>query len=254
MPTPAASPMSLAAAKTAGTDRQTHHDSRFCRDTHFNRCSPANSSVTQPLMAKKHRCNCSRLAQPHKMQLLLICTFQAVMSPSDPLLSQQVHTYYTEHHGWIRAWLNRKLGNASDAADLAHDVFVRLLAKPRRFDSDNHARAYLYAMSRHVCVDFWRRQQLERAWLEVLANCPEAQMPSEEERAMVLEVLQQVNAMLARVPENVARTFVLVQVQGLSYREVAMQLGVSERTVTKYMAKVMFECLLLEAELDDIPH
>lgn len=27
---------------------------------------------------------------------------------------------YQAHHGWIRAWLNKKLGNSSDAAELAH--------------------------------------------------------------------------------------------------------------------------------------
>lgn len=172
------------------------------------------------------------------------------MAITDPTLSRQVHGYYVEHHGWIRGWLNKKLGNTSDAADLAHDVFVRLLAKPRQFDNESHVRAYLYAMSRHVCVDFWRRQQLERAWLEVLASCPEDQVPSEEERAIVLQALHQVHAMLVSLPEKVARTFILVQVQGWTYKAVGEELGVSERTVTKYMANAMLQCLLLEAEID----
>ncbi|MNP84261.1 hypothetical protein D3C76_1834960 [compost metagenome] len=44
------------------------------------------------------------------------------MSTLDNSYQRQVQLYYLENHGWIRAWLNRKLGNASDAADLAHDV------------------------------------------------------------------------------------------------------------------------------------
>ncbi|WCD81834.1 sigma-70 family RNA polymerase sigma factor [Pseudomonas sp. TUM22785] len=173
------------------------------------------------------------------------------MSTLDKSYQRQVQHYYVEHHGWIRAWLQRKLGNASDAADLAHDVFLRLLSRPRQFDSDTHARAYLSAMSRHVCVDFWRRQQVERAWAEVLAGQPEAVAPSEEHRAMVLEALQQVHAMLASLPPKVAEAFLLAQMQGLGYRAIAERLGVSERTVTSYMAQAMFKCLLLEAELDE---
>jgi RNA polymerase sigma-70 factor (ECF subfamily) len=172
------------------------------------------------------------------------------MSPSEPLDSQQLQRYYTEHHSWVHAWLKQRLGNTHDAADLAHDVFVRLLVKPRRFDSDNHARAYLHTMSRHVCVDFWRRRELERAWREVLAGRPQSWAPSEEHQAIILETLQQVYAMLARLPEKVARCFVLVQVQGMGYREAAQVLGVTERSVTSYMAKAMFQCLLLEADLD----
>jgi RNA polymerase sigma-70 factor (ECF subfamily) len=36
----------------------------------------------------------------------------------------------------------------------------------------------------------------------------------------------------------------------MNYREAAQVLGVTERSVTTYMAKAMFQCLLLEAELD----
>lgn len=173
------------------------------------------------------------------------------MAILDTTYQQQVALYYAEHHGWIRAWLYRKLGNACDSADLAHDVFLRLLARPRRFDSDSHAQAYLRAMSRNVCVDFWRRRQVEQAWLEVMASRPEACMPSEEHRAMVLEALQQVHAMLSRLPEKVAEAFLLAQLQGLGYKAIGERLGVSERTVTKYMAQAMYQCMLLEAELDE---
>ncbi|MCO8171316.1 sigma-70 family RNA polymerase sigma factor [Pseudomonas sp. 21LCFQ02] len=173
------------------------------------------------------------------------------MSTLDDAYSQQVLGYYTAHHGWIHAWLNKRLGNASDAADLAHDVFVRLLARPRQFDSDSHARAYLHTMSRHVCVDFWRRREVEHAWFEVLASRPETYAPSEEHRAVILEALQQVHTMLAKLPPRVAEAFLLAQLDGLTYRKIAEQLGVSQRTVTKYLAQAMFQCLLLEVELDE---
>lgn len=172
------------------------------------------------------------------------------MPPSNPVDPHPLEQYYSAHHSWVHAWLKRRLGDTHDAADLAHDVFVRLLVKPRQFDSDNHARAYLHSISRHVCIDFWRRRELERAWQAVLASRPEAWAPSEEHQAIIVETLQQVYAMLARLPEKVARCFVLVQVQGMNYREAAQRLGVTERSVTSYMAKAMFHCLLLEAELD----
>lgn len=171
------------------------------------------------------------------------------MSTFDKPYAEQIQAYYCAHHGWIRGWLNKKLGNASDAADLAHDVFLRLLAKPRRFESDQHARAYLSTITRHLCVDFWRRQQLQQAWLDALAMVPEQHAPSEEQRALVFEALQQVQDMLARLPNKVCQAFLLAQVQGLGYREIGERLGVSERTVTKYMAQAMYQCLLLEADL-----
>ena len=171
------------------------------------------------------------------------------MSRPDPTFSQQVHTYYNAHHGWIRGWLHKRLGNASDAADLAHDVFVRLLSKPQQFQTEQHARAYLGTVTRHLCIDFWRRQHLQQAWLEALAALPEPLAPSEEERALVFEALEQVQRMLARLPHKVCQAFLLSHVQGMGYREIARQLQVSERSVTKYMAQAMYQCLLLELDL-----
>ena len=49
--------------------------------------------------------------------------------------SPDILSLYQAHHGWLRGWLLRRLGNAFDAADLAHDAFARLLAAPRAFDS-----------------------------------------------------------------------------------------------------------------------
>lgn len=163
---------------------------------------------------------------------------------------QRVASLYVENHGWIQQWITRRLGNSSDAAELAQDVFVRLLAQPREFASDLHARAYLSRVSRHLCVDFWRRKQLEHAWLEALAARPEEYAPSLEEQAVILETLRQLQAMLDRLPPRVAEAFSLSQLHGLSYVEIARRLGVSERSVTKYMAQAMFQCALLEAELD----
>lgn len=171
--------------------------------------------------------------------------------PSAPLFASSLEDLYRAHHGWIQQWLQRKLGNASDAAELAQDVFVRLLSTPRQFNDAEHARAYLGRMSRHLCVDFWRRRRVEQAYLDVLAAQPEHQVPSLEHQAIILETLGQLQAMLERMPKRVAETFLLVQLQGLTQREVAQRLGVSERSVSNYLTQAMYQCLLLEVELSE---
>lgn len=164
----------------------------------------------------------------------------------------KVASLYVENHSWVQQWITRRLGNASDAAELAQDVFVRLLAQPREFDSDGHARAWLSRVSLHLCVDFWRRKQLERAWLDALAQVPEQHWPSQEQQAIILETLGQLQDLLERLPLRVAEAFSLSQLHGMGYREIGELLGVSERTVTKYIAQAMFQCALLEAELDGV--
>lgn len=156
-----------------------------------------------------------------------------------------VETIYRQEHGWLKAWLQRKLGASTHAADLAHDTFVRLLALPDP-EPLREPRAFLRTVAHGILVNHWRRQDLERAWVETLALLPPAMAPSPEERAIALQTLQLVDAMLQRINPKARAAFLLSQLDGLTYAKIAEQLQVSERMVKKYMAQAMFECLLLE--------
>ncbi|SDN94147.1 RNA polymerase sigma-70 factor, ECF subfamily [Rhodoferax sp. OV413] len=155
-----------------------------------------------------------------------------------------VETLYGDHHGWLQGWLRRKLGNACDAADLAQDTFVRLLAK-RETPELQEPRAYLSTIAKGLVADFFRRQDLERAYLEVLATLPEASMRSPETRAILLEALTAIDAMLDGMKPVVRQAFLLSQLEGLGYAEIAEQLGISVRTVNNYMCKAIEHCYLL---------
>lgn len=164
--------------------------------------------------------------------------------------SHTLDNIYGDNHDWLLSWLRRRLGNAADAADLAHDAFLRLLIKPRQFESTPKARVYLRAMANGMCIDLWRRREVEQAWLAALAAQPECAEPSPEHRAIIIETLCEVGAMLSRIPAKAADAFIMAQVHGMRYLEIADRLGVSERTVKKYMAKAMLECALIEAGLE----
>nr|WP_247734410.1 sigma-70 family RNA polymerase sigma factor [Thauera aromatica] len=154
---------------------------------------------------------------------------------------------YTDHHAWLQAWLRRRLGNAADAADLAHDAFIRLIDRPCRFDSAPEARGYLRSMANGLCVDLWRRRSIEQAWLDTLAAQPEAVAPSAEHQSIVLETLYEIDTLLRSLPSRAAQAFVMTVACGMTYREVAQELGVSVRMVAKYVAKATLHCLRLEA-------
>lgn len=156
---------------------------------------------------------------------------------------QQIHALYIDHHNWLFGWLRRKLGCADNAADLAQDTFVRLMARPRLLNAEEDPRAYLTTIAHGLVVDHWRRQEIERAWLATLAAYPEAEAPSAEHQAVVLETLMEIDRLLASLPEKPRRCFLLAHLHDMAYADIAVELGVSERMVKKYMAQVMLHCL-----------
>lgn len=156
------------------------------------------------------------------------------------------HLYRT-HCPWLRNWLYQRLGNSSQAAEFAHDVFVRLLGVQRTSGSLpelQQPRAYLATVGRHLLHDHFRRQSLEKAYLETLAQLPEPVARSSEELALLHETLDALDRLLDRMRPLVRQTFLLSQLDGLGYAQIARQLGIGERSVKRYMAQAFEACIL----------
>jgi RNA polymerase sigma-70 factor (ECF subfamily) len=157
---------------------------------------------------------------------------------------QALNTLYTDHHPWLHSWLRSRLGNAADAADLAQDTFMRLLNR-RELLELKAPRAFLRTVARGLVIDHWRREELERAYLEALSHLPPHETPSPEARELVLELLESIARMLDGLKPRVRQAFLLAQCEGLSYKQVAAQMGVSLRSVERYVADALYHCYLL---------
>lgn len=152
---------------------------------------------------------------------------------------------YRAHQPWLKLWLQRRLGCSHSAADLAQDTFVRLLAKPEQ-ESLTNPRAYLRTIAHGLLVNWFRRKDLERAYLDALAALPETEIPSPELRYQLLEMLEAVDQLLHQLPSSVREAFLLAQIEGLKYEEIARRLDVSLITIKRYMKQAFVQCLTLE--------
>ncbi|AFI83061.1 sigma-70 family RNA polymerase sigma factor [Methylophaga nitratireducenticrescens] len=159
----------------------------------------------------------------------------------------QLETIYKDHHNWLRGWLYQKVGCDQRAADLAQDTFVRLLqAQHKQTDfTPEQPRAYLRTVANGLVIDYFRRRSLENAYQNALANMPEITMISEEERLLIRETLEQLDALINRLPARVKTIFLLSQLEGLTYAQIAKLTDVSLSTVKRDMQQAFIHCLTL---------
>lgn len=156
-----------------------------------------------------------------------------------------LQTLYSDHHGWLKRWLRGKTGCSEQASDLAQDTFVQVLRNHARLDSVREPRAYLWTIARNLLYTHVRRRSLEQTYLDTLANLPENLAPSPEHEVLIREALLEIDAMLGSLPPAVSRAFLLVQLDGLRYAQVARLLGVNVRTVERYIARAYAQCILM---------
>ena len=150
---------------------------------------------------------------------------------------------YAVEFGRIRIILNQ----ADEAADVAHDTYVKIIDTGRLPEQVAQSRAYLVRIAKHLVVDIYRRRRLEHAYAELLAHLPPACVPSLEERLLVLETLCRLDAALDRLPLRVREAFLLSQFDGLTYSAIAERLEVSVGSVRKYMLQAAQACFAVMA-------
>ena len=161
-----------------------------------------------------------------------------------PMPGSSPQSLYLSHSRWLHGFLQRRLGNAFDAADLVQDTFVRVLSSRKAFDV-REPRAYLSSIARSLMIDGFRRRALEQSYLDALAALPEPLDISPEARALIIETLLEIDRLLDGLGPRCREIFLLAQLDGLSHVEIGRRLGVSTNTVRKYVVRGLTECLLL---------
>jgi len=155
-----------------------------------------------------------------------------------------VQRIYEQHHSWLHGWLRTRLSNACDAADVAHDTFVRILGAANATHI-REPRDYLATVARGLVIDRYRRRAIELAYQQAMAERPQDTMISEEDKALIIETLVAVDKALDDLGSRTKRIFMLSQIEGLTYQQIALELKVSLTTVKKHMIRAFTECSLL---------
>jgi len=62
---------------------------------------------------------------------------------------------------------------------------------------------------------------------------------SEEAKLLMLTSLIKISDVLYALPEKLCKTFLMAQFDGLTYKQIALQLKVTERSIKNYMAQVL---------------
>lgn len=136
------------------------------------------------------------------------------------------------HEADVRAWLVRTGGAASDVDDIIQETYCRLAG----LDTVSHirnGRAYFFRTARNIAIERIRRARIVRidCVTEIDALNVMDDEPSPERIVAGRRELRQVQRLIEGLPQRCRQIFTLRRIHGLSQREVAARLGVSENVV-----------------------
>src|SRR5436190_21703747 len=143
-------------------------------------------------------------------------------------------------YGDVYALCRRMLADPDEAADATQEVYLRVMRSVLGFRGDSAFGTWLHRVTVNVCLTALRKRSRARAAGMVAGGTPFA-LPGDEialsggdapdDLAVTADLAARSEVALAALPEDARAVVVLRDIEGLSTKEVAELLGVTESVV-----------------------
>jgi len=167
----------------------------------------------------------------------------AILPAAPREISHWFDTEVRPHEPALRAYLRGRFPSLSDPDDVVQETYIRLI-RARESDRIRSPKSFLFVTARNVAVDVFRRRSA--CPTEQLANVEEFPVleteqtysdgESHEQRLRLLEEAIQ------SLPERCRQVIVLKKIEGLSYDEIAVRLGISHNTISAHLTAGVMKC------------
>ena len=147
---------------------------------------------------------------------------------------------FDRHSGFVWSVALRMTGDPSHAEDLAQEVFLTVWRKLPQFEGRSSFTSWLYRITVNTALNWRRTQDRYQSFPEEgparLDNLPSSST-GPEAQAMASQEEKTLETLLLSLEEPYRIAFILRELEGLSYEEVAKALGLPIGTVRSRLSR-----------------
>lgn len=167
-------------------------------------------------------------------------------------------TLFQRYRGPLFNFLLRRARDRGRAEELYQDVWTRVIERCGEFRGDSKFSTWLYTIARNRCIDHARRTKLRaHASLDVPSRESDQPLvarvsnpgPSTEDLAVGVALQERIARAVEALPDEQQEVFLLRQLQGLGFKEIAEVVGVPVNTVKSRMRYALER---LQQQLEDL--
>lgn len=131
------------------------------------------------------------------------------------------------------------VGSPEVAEELVQDLFLELWIQRENWDVQESVRSYLYAAARNRALDHLKHQQVVERWEEEPRRDETYRPPSPLDELQHEQLRTEVQRAIKQLSERRRVVFVLSRRHGLTYKEIAVMLDLSVRTIETHMREAL---------------
>lgn len=164
-------------------------------------------------------------------------------------------TTYLSHMDGLKRFLARLLSNPQDVEDVVQEAYIRAHLAERSSQIEQ-PKSYLFKVARNVALN-QIRQSMRRPtdYLEDYHPSDVMRQDSSlEDEVMAQEKFEVLCAAIATLPPQCRKIYLMRKVYAMAYKEIAVSLGLSVKTVEMHIQKGHLRCTkYMDKHLDDEP-
>ncbi len=146
---------------------------------------------------------------------------------------------FYRYKGKLNDFIRHSLPAGEDAESMVQEIFTKLWINRHLLDPDKSLNAFLYRIARNEIFGHLRKVLVRRKYLEELSFSLEGSSETTQRQIEYKELKTLVAQLVGAMPEKRRQVFLLSREEGLSYKEIATQLGISENTVDSQIRKAL---------------
>jgi RNA polymerase sigma-70 factor (ECF subfamily) len=147
------------------------------------------------------------------------------------------------HERSLRSYLRSVFPSLPDLDDLVQESYARLI-RAKDAGRVSYAKAFLFTTARNAALDFFRRRKV--VVIDLVADLTKLSVmdegPSASEAISKQQDLEMLAAAVRDLPARCRQVMTLRLLYGMSQKEIAAELRISEHTVKAQIAKGMRRC------------
>jgi RNA polymerase sigma factor (sigma-70 family) len=155
-----------------------------------------------------------------------------------------VERLFAEHGSALQAFLYRRVRRHPDAAELAQEVYLRMLRVPE-MEAIRNPESYLYTVASNLAKEHARHTGKDADAIDIddpLVQQQLAELPAFGGQLDTEQRIKRLREVLHQLPPKCHAAVVLQYWHGLSYEDIAQRLGVSTHMVKKYLSQALVHC------------
>lgn len=146
---------------------------------------------------------------------------------------------YTDHYAALYQYAYTMVNDSTLAEEMVHQVFLKILEKNGPVTIHTSVKSYLYRAVHNECLNYFKHQKVKQGHSVRSGTEPDYHTDTPAGKIQYKELETRLRSAINELPEQCRIIFQMSRYEELKYAEIALQLGISAKTVENQIGKAL---------------